>query len=356
MLTLKNDWKNGPGRYVSAAMSTLARPVTALILAGLLGSALWGQEPAIKWSGWHAIDERFSLVRIRTSRDDNDGLGWGDGSNHWRVEIKNSFPRATVRVALEFARWNPRTRIWDPPAEPATQGFELEPGETHEDTAVGESKSGFDYRYVITLVPGEGKPPRTAAGFANSRVVAKLIAESSLVTQAAFVKAMAEERRISAGPDPVAAPPPVETAKPVLPKPAPAPTATPATVLPATLPAVTAKAPALPPASVEGLSPAEKFALWQQRAAQGEAAAMFELGRACRYGAGTALDHAQATEWYRQAALRGHAGAMTKLGYAYDSGLGVERDANAALDWWRKAAALGDPDATAKLTRLGLAP
>jgi hypothetical protein len=336
-------------------MIIFSRPVLALCLINLFLTGLLAAQDTRKWSPWRPIDEQLTGVRIRTSYDDNEGRGWADGSHRWLIEVKNSLKRTTVKVALGFAAKDPRTRQWEAPTEarPPSVNFALEPGEVYEGSAIGPEKGGFDYLYAITPLSAEGKPAgRAARGLANSRIVSKPITESSLVANAAFAKALAPEQKIAreaATPAPVAsapAAPVVVAAKPA--KPASAPP-TPPAALPMT-------APALPPASVEGLDAAGKFALWSERAQQGDAESMFELGRACRFGQGTSQDHATATEWYRQAALRGHAGAMTKLGFAYDSGLGIERDEAAALDWWKKAATAGEPDATKKLAKLGLAP
>jgi hypothetical protein len=337
-------------------MITFSRPVLFLCLLNMFLAGFLSAQDSRKWSPWRPIDEQLAGVRIRTSYDNNEGRGWADGSHRWLIEVKNNLKRSTVKVALGFAAKDPRTKQWEAPTEarPPSVNFVLEPGEVYEGSAIGSEKGGFDYLYAITPLNEEGKPSgRAARGLASSKVVSKPIAESSLVANAAFAKALAPEQQIAreAAPTPPVTPTaaaPVETAAP---KPAPPAAAPPAP--PAALPMA---APALPPAATEGLDAAGKFALWSQRAQQGDADSMFELGRACRFGQGTTQDHATATEWYRQAALRGHAGAMTKLGFAYDSGLGIGRDEAAAIDWWRKAAAAGEPDAAKKLAKLGLAP
>ncbi len=342
-------------------MITFSRPILVLCLLNLFLAGLLSAQDSRKWSPWRPIDEQLAGVRIRTSYDNNEGRGWADGSHRWLIEVKNNLKRTTVKVALGFAAKDPRTRQWEAPTEarPPSLNFVLEPGEVYEGSAIGPEKGGFDYLYAITPQNEEGKPSgRAARGLASSKVVPKPITESSLVANAAFAKALAPEQQIAreASPTdpaiPVAAAPAVTT--PVVTTAAkPAPPAAPPPASPAALPMT---APALPPAATEGLDAAGKFALWSQRAQQGDAESMFELGRACRFGQGTTQNHATATEWYRQAALRGHAGAMTKLGYAYDSGLGVERDEPTAIDWWKKAAAAGEPDAIKKLAKLGLAP
>lgn len=333
-------------------MIIFSRPVLVLCLLYLSLTGLLAAQDTRKWSPWRPIDGQFNGVRLRTSYDDNEGRGWADGSHRWLIEVRNNLKRTTVKVALGFAMKDPRTRQWEAPTEarPPSVNFSLEPGEVYEGSAIGPEKVGFEYLYAITPLSEEGKPAgRPARGLASSRIVSTPIAESSLIANAAFAKALAPEQQIArdAAPTATSAPAPTAPATTTAAKPASAPTAPPA-ALPMT-------APALPPAATEGLDAAGKFALWSQRAQQGDAESMFELGRACRFGQGTTQDHAVATEWYRQAALRGHAGAMTKLGFAYDSGLGIERDEAAAIDWWKKAAAAGEPDAAKKLAKLGLA-
>jgi len=338
-------------------MLTISRRFLALCLVNVFLTGLLGAQETRKWTPWRPIDEQLAGVRIRTSYDNNEGRGWADGSHRWLIEVKNNLKRTTVKVALGFATKDPRTKQWEAPTEarPPSLNFTLEPGEVYEGTAIGSEKGGFDYLYAITPQGEEGKPAgRAARGLASSKILSKPIPESSLVANAAFAKALAPEQQIAreastpapVAPAPVAAPvvAATESVKPqITPPPAP----------PAALPMTPA---ALPPATTEGLDAVGKFALWSQRAQQGDAESMFELGRACRFGQGTTQNHATATEWYRQAALRGHAGAMTKLGFAYDSGLGIERDEAAAIDWWKKAAAAGEPDAAKKLAKLGLAP
>lgn len=335
-------------------MITFSRPVLALCLLNLFLTGLLAAQDARKWSPWRPIDAQLNGVRIRTSYDDNEGRGWADGSYRWLIEVRNNLKRSTVKVALGFATKDLRTKQWEAPTEarPPSLNFSLEPGEVYEGSAIGPEKGGFDYLYALTPLNEEGKPSgRAARGLASSRIVSKPIAESSLVANAAFAKALAPEQQIARE---AAAPAPAAPA-PVAPVVAPAKPAETVSTPPAPAAALPMTAPALPPPVLEGLDAAGKFALWTQRAQQGDAESMFELGRACRFGQGTTQDHAAATGWYRQAALRGHAGAMTKLGFAYDSGLGVERDESAAIDWWKKAAAAGEPDATKKLAKLGLA-
>jgi hypothetical protein len=342
-------------RFVTPAhpMITLPRPAVVLFLACALGGLLPAQERAVKWSPWRQVDEKFPNVRIRTNYDDNEGRGWQDGRHHWRYEVKNTSARLAMKVGLAFSQWNLRTRVWDPPAEGMPPPFELDPGEVHEGATVGAERDGFAYRYALGVIGEDGQAKRIVTGLAHSRIVISPIKESSLVANAAHARMQEPERVIAANADQAtAAPAPAPVAPSAKPTPPETKTAAPVGP-PANLPM---NAPALAPVSTEGLDAAAKFSLWTQRAQQGDAESMFQLGRACRFGDGTARDHVAATEWYRQAALRGHAAAMTRLGYAYDSGLGVERSESASIEWWRKAAALGEPDATQKLAKLGLAP
>jgi hypothetical protein len=327
-------------------MISSPRSAALLFLLCAVG-LLTAQARPVKWSPWRPIDDKLSTVRLRTSYDDNEGRGWQDGRHHWRFEVKNTSTRSAVKVGLAFAQWNMRTRVWESPAEGLPPAFELDPGEVHEGTTVGPDKDGFEYRYALGLVGEDGRAKRIVTGLAHSRIVTSPIKESSLVANAAHARMQESERMINVSSDRTAT---AETPA--------APPAAPAKSAPAGPPAaeLPLNAPALPPVSTAGMDTTVKFALWTQRARQGDAEAMFELGRACRFGDGTTRDQVAATEWYRQAALRGHAGAMTKLGYAYDSGLGVERSEGSAIEWWRKAAALGETDAAQKLAKLGLTP
>ena len=58
----------------------------------------------------------------------------------------------------------------------------------------------------------------------------------------------------------------------------------------------------------QGEDPAQALAWYQKAAAQGHAAAQFNLGRMYEYGLGVDKDPAQALAWYQKAADQGHAG------------------------------------------------
>lgn len=95
--------------------------------------------------------------------------------------------------------------------------------------------------------------------------------------------------------------------------------------------------------------PAAAFEWYRQAAAQGDAAAQFNLGLCYEHGQGVAKDEAAAAGWYRKAAEQGHAGAQCSLGVCYFVGVGVENDPSAAVGWYRKAAEQGNVDAQLRL-------
>jgi TPR repeat protein len=84
---------------------------------------------------------------------------------------------------------------------------------------------------------------------------------------------------------------------------------------------------------------------WTPLAAQGNAAAQFNLGVAHYVGLGVPQDFAEAEKWLRLAAEQGHADAQSYLGVMYYVGLGVPQDTTEALIWYRLAAEQGVADA-----------
>lgn len=94
---------------------------------------------------------------------------------------------------------------------------------------------------------------------------------------------------------------------------------------------------------------AESVALWRRAAAQGEAAAMFQLGAAFELGRGCPQDWRQAAGWYRRAADLGHGGAMNNLGAFLEQGRGLERDEVEAVKWFRSAIRRGSKPAMKNL-------
>ena len=75
-------------------------------------------------------------------------------------------------------------------------------------------------------------------------------------------------------------------------------------------------------------------------------------GRFLCKGIGTALDPAEAVEWFRKAADQDCPAAFYELGVCYENGEGVTRDLDAALEWYRKAQAADFTGAQTAITRL----
>ena len=95
--------------------------------------------------------------------------------------------------------------------------------------------------------------------------------------------------------------------------------------------------------SLEGRGVAQDFAeakAWfEKAAAQGNVAAMEQLGFFCERGLGGEVDIAKAKEWYEKAADKGNAAAMVGLGKMYFRGYdGIEKNYGTALEWFKKAA------------------
>ncbi|HEX6046081.1 MAG TPA: tetratricopeptide repeat protein [Pyrinomonadaceae bacterium] len=93
----------------------------------------------------------------------------------------------------------------------------------------------------------------------------------------------------------------------------------------------------------------EALQRYREGAAQGDAAAQFELGRMHANGMGVPQDYAEALKWYRKAADQGHAGAQRNIGVMYANGQAVAQDYAEALKWYRKAADQGDAQAQYKI-------
>jgi TPR repeat protein len=91
--------------------------------------------------------------------------------------------------------------------------------------------------------------------------------------------------------------------------------------------------------------PAEAPKDLEARAAEGEAAAQFEMGLRYASGDGSAKGDARALVWYQKAAAQGYAKAEDRLGYVYAHGFGVKFDWAESVRWYRKAAFQGDPTA-----------
>ena len=77
----------------------------------------------------------------------------------------------------------------------------------------------------------------------------------------------------------------------------------------------------------------DAIAEWEERARDGDPAAMSNLGVLYDLGLGVAPNAARAVELYNAAANRGSATAQNNLGIAYAQGRGVERDETQAIRW-----------------------
>jgi TPR repeat protein len=84
-------------------------------------------------------------------------------------------------------------------------------------------------------------------------------------------------------------------------------------------------------------------------AANGDAAAQYNLGVMYATGRGVPKDAAKAFEWWQKAAAKGHAVAQYNLGVMYATGEGIPKDTAKASGWWQKAAAQGNADAQTNL-------
>jgi CHAT domain-containing protein/Sel1 repeat-containing protein len=87
---------------------------------------------------------------------------------------------------------------------------------------------------------------------------------------------------------------------------------------------------------------AKALALLQKAAADGQAAAMDNLGLLYRDGKGVTQDYGKALLWFQKAADAGDADAMNHLGWLYDGGKDVAQDYDKAREWYQKAADAGD--------------
>jgi len=92
----------------------------------------------------------------------------------------------------------------------------------------------------------------------------------------------------------------------------------------------------------------QAFALWLPLAAQGDAAAQFNVAALYEQGLGVPTNEAQAARWYLRAAEGGDIVAQAQVGRRYEAGRGVDRDAANAGRWYGRAAAGAPTDAQAQ--------
>ena len=89
----------------------------------------------------------------------------------------------------------------------------------------------------------------------------------------------------------------------------------------------------------ETVEPTPKFSQeLQEKAANGDADAQFQLGDCYFFGLGVPKDMREGVSWYRKAAEAGQIKAQFNLGGCFHEGMGVEPDLMAAIQWWRKSA------------------
>ncbi len=96
-------------------------------------------------------------------------------------------------------------------------------------------------------------------------------------------------------------------------------------------------------AAYEAGNHAAAFAEFQRLAAQGDAAAQYNLGVMFHHGEGVPADLRQAHRWYRRAAEQGYVDSQNNLGMMYTKAEGVSRDYLEAVRWYRHAARQGHP-------------
>ncbi|MBT5086993.1 MAG: sel1 repeat family protein, partial [Deltaproteobacteria bacterium] len=77
---------------------------------------------------------------------------------------------------------------------------------------------------------------------------------------------------------------------------------------------------------------------WGPLAAQGDAAAQFNIGNLFDFGKGVREDNVQAAYWYNKSAEQDNVNAQYALGWMYENGEGVKKDLVKALLWYKKAA------------------
>lgn len=87
-------------------------------------------------------------------------------------------------------------------------------------------------------------------------------------------------------------------------------------------------------------------------AADGDAAAQYELGARLVDGRGLTRDPHAASQWFERAALQGLAPAQYRIGSMYEKGIGVTRDTALAKSWYKKAADAGNARAMHNLAVL----
>ena len=96
--------------------------------------------------------------------------------------------------------------------------------------------------------------------------------------------------------------------------------------------------------TVEGIETAS-FQESFRKAAQGDAAAQYEIAEDYYFGDSVSQDYSEALKWFLKAAEQGHPRAQSNVGMLYALGRGAERDCVEAFKWISLAAAKGDKSA-----------
>lgn len=81
----------------------------------------------------------------------------------------------------------------------------------------------------------------------------------------------------------------------------------------------------------------------------GDMSAMNRLGGLYQNGLGVPKNYPEAVRWFRKAADANNVDGMIRLGFMYSNGLGVDKDYQAAAAWYRKAAMSGSAYAMSNL-------
>ena len=98
--------------------------------------------------------------------------------------------------------------------------------------------------------------------------------------------------------------------------------------------------------------PLNSLSAVQQRAANGDAIAQYDLGTRYLKGKDVKQDNAAALAWFQQAAEKNNAEAQFMLGGMYDEGLAVAQDFQTAAEWNLRAAEQGHAGALYNLGML----
>lgn len=96
-------------------------------------------------------------------------------------------------------------------------------------------------------------------------------------------------------------------------------------------------------------NPDRALELYQRAAEQGFPRAQAAIAYSYNNGVGVPVDHEQAARWYLKAAEAGYVPSQRALGLMYAEGEGVEKDFAEAERWFRRAAEAGDPVAQTEL-------